>query len=176
MARILLTARLFDAALEPLSGHEIVMPKPEGDLTTEEIARLAESVDAIVCLPTDRISEPVFLSAQRLAVVATVSVGYDHVDVEAATRARVVVCNTPGILSESTADLAFGLIIAASRLMSASEQELRRGSWTKSRPDSYLGRDGPLGFRCALSTTTLFPQACLDMWPSLTICCERPTL
>ena len=141
MARILLTARLFDAALEPLSGHEIFMPKPEGDLTTEEIGRLAASVDAMVCLPTDRISEQVFLSAPRLKVVATVSVGYDHVDVDAATRARVVVCNTPGILTESTADLAFGLIIAASRLMSASEQELRRGGWTKSRPDSYLGRD-----------------------------------
>ena len=83
-------------------------------------------------------------AAQRVAPSrrrATVSVGYDHVDVEAATRAGVAVCNTPGVLVETTADLAFALILAASRVLGDSERDLRRGGWERWELDGYLGRD-----------------------------------
>ncbi len=73
--------------------------------------------------------------------MATVSVGYDNIDVAAATRAGVVVCNTPGVLAETTADLAFALILAASRVLSDSERDLRRGGWKRWELDGYLGRD-----------------------------------
>jgi len=123
MARILLTSRLPDDALSPIVGHELVMPSSGVPLTTDEVADLARDVDAIVCQLTDRITEAVLACASRLAVVATVSVGYDNLDVEAATRAGVAVCNTPGVLDDTTADLAFALILAASRLLSDSEQD-----------------------------------------------------
>ena len=117
------------------------MPEPGGHLTRDEIAELAGDVDAIVCHTKDRIDSPVLELAPHLAVVATVSVGYDNVDIAAATRAGVAVCNTPGVLDETTADLAVALILSASRLLSDSERDLRTGGWTDWRFDSYLGRD-----------------------------------
>jgi glyoxylate reductase len=141
MARILLTSKLFDPALDHLSAHELVMPKPEGSMTTEEIVQAAGDVDAIICQLTDRIGDEVILGAPLARVVATVSVGYDNIDVAAATRAGVVVCNTPGVLAETTADLAFALILAASRVLSDSERDLRQGGWKRWELDGYLGRD-----------------------------------
>jgi glyoxylate reductase len=70
-----------------------------------------------------------------------VAVGYDNIDVAAAERAGVAVCNTPGILDETTADLAFALILAASRLMSEAERDLRGGRWPGWGISQYLGRD-----------------------------------
>jgi lactate dehydrogenase-like 2-hydroxyacid dehydrogenase len=141
MARILLTSPLPDGALDPLASHELISPEPGSSLTPDEIAEAARDVDAIVCQLKDRITEAVFASASRLEVVATVSVGYDNVDVVAATRAGVAVCNTPGVLDDTTADLAFALILAASRLLSEAERDLRNGGWTGMRFDAYLGRD-----------------------------------
>jgi glyoxylate reductase len=102
---------------------------------------MAHSVEAIICQLTDPIPATVFDAAPPLKVVATVSVGYDHVDVGAGTRAGVAVCNTPGVLDETTADLAFALILAASRLLTDSERDLRRGGWKKWLLDGYLGHD-----------------------------------
>ncbi len=141
MSRILLTSKLFDDAMGPLADHDLVIPKPQGSMTTEEITLSAGDVQAIVCQLTDRIGEAVFASAPGLEVVATVSVGYDNVDVAAATRAKVAVCNTPGVLAETTADLAFALILSASRVLSDSERDLRKGNWKKWELDGYLGRD-----------------------------------
>jgi len=141
MARILVTSPLPEGAFDPLAGHELTMAKPGSSLTTGEIAEAARDVAAIVCQLKDRISEEVFAGASRLEVVATVSVGYDNVDVDAATRAGVAVCHTPGVLDGTVADLAFALILSASRLLSESERDLRDGNWTASRFDGYLGRD-----------------------------------
>jgi glyoxylate reductase len=141
MARILITSRLPDDALDPIVGHELMMPEPGKHLTTDEIAHSVRDVDAIVCHLKDRIDAAVFALASRLAVVATVSVGYDNVDIDAATRSGVAVCHTPGVLDDTTADLAFALILAASRLLSDSERDLRTGGWTDWQFDAYLGRD-----------------------------------
>ncbi|MGO9964572.1 MAG: 2-hydroxyacid dehydrogenase [Acidimicrobiales bacterium] len=141
MARILVTSPLPDGALDPLAGHELTTAGPGGSLTTREIAESSRDVDAIVCQLKDKISEAVLSAAPHLKVVATVSVGYDNVDVAAATRAGVAVCNTPGVLDDTVADLAFALILSASRLASESERDLRAGGWTGARFDGYLGRD-----------------------------------
>lgn len=141
MARILLTSQLFDESLGVLSQHELDIPKPEGSMTAEEIAQSAHDVEAIICQLTDRIGEAIFTAAPHLEVVATVSVGFDNVDVAAATRAGVPVCNTPGVLAETTADLAFALILSASRGLSDSERNLRQGNWKKWELNGYLGQD-----------------------------------
>ncbi|MGA2803132.1 MAG: D-glycerate dehydrogenase [Acidimicrobiales bacterium] len=141
MARILVTSPLPDGAFGPLADHELTAPEPGRSLTTEEIAEASRDVDAIVCQLKDRISEAVFAAAPRLKVVATVSVGYDNVDIGAATRAGVAVCHTPGVLDDTVADLAFALILSSSRLLSESERDLRAGGWTGAHFDGYLGRD-----------------------------------
>jgi glyoxylate reductase len=76
-----------------------------------------------------------------LRVVANVAVGYDNIDVRAAHERGVVVCNTPGVLDDTTADTAFLLILAASRLASTAEADLRNGRWKGWGLMQYLGRD-----------------------------------
>lgn len=143
MARVLVTRRLPDGGLVPLEGHEIVGPRAGDEpYPHDELVELAAGVDAIVCLLTDRIDDRVLAAgAGRLRVVANVAVGYDNVDVAAAARHGVVVCNTPGVLDETTADLAFALILAACRLTSSAEADLRSGRWKGWGITQYLGVD-----------------------------------
>src|SRR5262249_8585531 len=77
----------------------------------------------------------------RLKVVANVAVGYDNIDVRAAAERGIAVCNTPGVLDETTADLAFLLILAASRLASDAERDLRGGRWPGWAITQSLGPD-----------------------------------
>ena len=106
------------------------------------MAALAEGYDGVVSVLTERFDADVFAAAGgRLRVVANVAVGYDNIDVEAATAAGVVVCNTPDVLDETTADVAFLLILAAARRSSEAEAVLRTGRWTGFHMDEFLGRD-----------------------------------
>ncbi|MGD1011633.1 MAG: D-glycerate dehydrogenase [Acidimicrobiales bacterium] len=141
MARIFLTSKLSDEALGPLAAHELVVADPGVALGPNELAEAAKGFDAVICQLTDPIPQEVFAAAPPLKVLATVSVGYDHIDVGAATRAGVAVCNTPGVLDETTADLTFALILAASRLLPDAERDLRGGGWKKWLLDGYLGHD-----------------------------------
>ncbi len=144
MARVLVTRRLPDGGTDPLhrAGHQIAARGDDTPFTHDELCAAAADVDAIVCLLTDRIdTEVIAAGAARLKVVANVAVGYDNVDVAAATSAGVAVCNTPGVLDETTADLAFLLILAAARLASGAEADLRDGRWRGWGITQYLGRD-----------------------------------
>lgn len=144
MARVLVTRRLPDGGLEPLAraGHELVSRADDEPYTHAELVAAAADVDAIVCLLTDRIDREVLeAGADRLRVVANVAVGYDNVDVAAAHDLGIAVCNTPGVLDETTADLAFLLILAASRLAHDAEADLRAGGWNGWGIMQYLGRD-----------------------------------
>ena len=137
MGRVLVTRRLPDGGLDPLvdAGHEL--DQRDGEWSAADLGE----ADAMVCLLIDRVSGEVLADAPRLRVVGNVAVGYDNVDVAAATAAGVVVCNTPGVLDETTADLAFGLVLAASRLFSDAERDLRSGRWTGWGIGQYLGQD-----------------------------------
>jgi glyoxylate reductase len=144
MARVLVTRHLPDGGLDPLraANHEIVARDDDIPFTREELCAAVADADAVVCLLTDRIDAAVIAAgAPRLQVVANVAVGYDNVDVEAASDAGVAVCNTPGVLDETTADLAFLLVLTASRLASQAEADLRGGRWEGWGVTQYLGRD-----------------------------------
>ena len=145
MARVAVTRVLPEGGLDPLAaaGHELVQRADDRAYTHDELVELATGVDAVVCLLTDRIDEEVLSAgaAARLRVVANVAVGYDNIDVEAARRLGVAVCNTPGVLDETTADLAFLLVLAAARLASEAEHDLRAGAWRGWGINQYLGRD-----------------------------------
>jgi glyoxylate reductase len=144
LARVLVTRRLPDGGTDPLvaAGHEIVTTDDDAPLTHEQLCAAVAGVDAVVCLLTDRIDEAVITAGvPRLRVVANVAVGYDNVDVHAATAGGIAVCNTPGVLDETTADLAFLLILTASRLASTAEHDLRAGAWHGWGINQYLGRD-----------------------------------
>jgi glyoxylate reductase len=143
VGRVLVTRRLPDGGLDPLAGHELVGPNPDdAPYSPEELCEHARACDAIVCVLTDRIDAALLdAGAGRLQVVANVAVGYDNVDVAAAAERGITVCNTPGVLDETTADLAFTLILAASRLASEAERDLRDGTWKGWGITQYMGRD-----------------------------------
>jgi len=144
-ARVLVTRRLPEGGLDPLvdEGHEVVQRADDTPYTHEELVELATTVDGVVCLLTDRIDEEVLRAGASgtLRVVANVAVGYDNVDVAAAAGLGVSVCNTPGVLDETTADLVFLLVLAATRLASEAERDLRNGAWTGWGVTQYLGHD-----------------------------------
>jgi len=145
MARVLVTRELPAGGTEPLvdAGHVIVARDGDEPYSHDELVTIAPAVDAIICLLTDRIDADVITAgaAGRLRAVANVAVGYDNVDVEVATRCGVAVCNTPGVLDETTADLAFLLILAAARLASTAEADLRNARWPGWNIMQYLGQD-----------------------------------
>lgn len=143
MARVLVTRRLPAGSLAPLTGHDLLGPDPDDvPLDHDTLTAHAAEVDAVVCVLTDRIDAAVLRAgAGRLRVVANVAVGYDNVDVAAASAHGIVVCNTPGVLDETTADLAWFLILAASRATSTAEADLRSGRWPGWAITQYLGRD-----------------------------------
>ena len=143
MARILLTRPLPADWLSPLvdAGHEPHWLSP-APLSHAQILEAATDCDAIVCTITDTIDEAVFRRGSgRLRVVGNIGVGYDNIDVTAAARFAVSVCNTPGVLDDTTADLAFLLLLAASRRSSDAEAALRTGRWSGFRSDAFLGHD-----------------------------------
>ena len=144
MARVLVTRRLPDGGLDPLAEHEIIGPNSDdAPFSHDELLTHAAVVDAIVCVLTDKIDADVIKAgaAGNLRVVANVAVGYDNIDTRSAREHDIVVCNTPGVLDETTADLAFALILAASRLTHDAEADLREGRWHGWGITQYLGRD-----------------------------------
>jgi glyoxylate reductase len=144
LARVLVTRRLPSGGIDPVlaAGHELIERDDDQAFNHDELVEAVRDVDAIVCLLTDRIDAHVLgAGAPRLKVVANVAVGYDNVDLEAAADHGVVVCNTPGVLDETTADLSFLLILAAARRAWEGEWDLRAGKWPGWDIDQYLGRD-----------------------------------
>jgi glyoxylate reductase len=146
MGRVLVTRRLPDGGLDPLraAGHELVERDDDVPFTPTDLAAAVRDVDAIVCLLTDRIDAAVLQAGAdggRLRVVANVAVGYDNIDVTTAGALGISVCNTPGVLDDTTADLAFLLILAAARRAHEAEDDLRGGRWSGWGINQYLGHD-----------------------------------
>jgi glyoxylate reductase len=143
LARVLVTRRL-PGGLDPLveAGHELIEPEGDRPFTHDELVEQVSVVDAIVCLLTDQIDEAVLTAGTpRLKVVASVAVGHDNIDVDAAAAHGIAVTNTPGVLDDTTADLAFLLILAAARRIWEAESDVRAGKWPGWDIDQYLGRD-----------------------------------
>jgi lactate dehydrogenase-like 2-hydroxyacid dehydrogenase len=106
----------------------------------ERIVEAAREFDAIVPTVVDDVPAAVFdVPRRRVRIVANYGVGFDRIDLAAATRHGVIVTNTPGVLTEDTADLAMMLIIAAARRASEGERQLRAGKWSGWRPTHMLG-------------------------------------
>jgi glyoxylate reductase len=115
----------------------------EGDLPPPRDVLLREVADikGLLCLLTDRIDEELLAAAPRLKVVSQMAVGVDNIDVAACTRRGIPVGNTPGVLTETTADLAWALLMATARRIVEAEAYTRSGAWKTWEPMGLLGRD-----------------------------------
>ena len=110
--------------------------------TPEALAARAADVEGLLCLLTDRVDARFLARCRRLRAVSSVSVGVDHVDLAAATARRIPVGHTPGVLTETTADLTFALLLAAARRVAEGDRWVRAGEWRGDwEPDRLLGRD-----------------------------------
>ena len=107
----------------------------------EELRQRVAGCDAVLSLLTDRIDEALLDAAPSLLVVSNMATGFDNVDVAAATKRNVLVTRTPGVLSETTADFAFALILAAARRVVEGDRYVRQGKWRTWCPQTLLGHD-----------------------------------
>ena len=107
---------------------------------SELLTRVADK-DALVCLLTEKVDEELLAVAPKLRIAATVSVGYDNIDVAACTRRKVIATNTPGVLDDTTADFAWTLLMAISRRLVEGDAWVRAGTWPGWDLDQLLGGD-----------------------------------
>ena len=121
------------------SGFEVRSNPEDRPLSREELLAGVREADALVCMLSDRIDRELLDSAPMLKVVANYAVGYDNIDVGAARKRGIEVTNTPGVLTEATADLAWALLLAAARNLGAGERMVRAGEWTGWGPMQLLG-------------------------------------
>jgi glyoxylate reductase len=139
---VFVTRKLPDDALERLAQDADLdvwpgdLPPPEAELR----ARCEHAV-GLICLLTDRVDAALLEAARQLRVISNVAVGYDNIDVAAATSSGIPVGNTPGVLTETTADLASALMKTVARRIVEAEQFVRSGRWVTWDPNLLLGRD-----------------------------------
>jgi lactate dehydrogenase-like 2-hydroxyacid dehydrogenase len=108
----------------------------------EDILRAVAGCDGILTLLTDKVDDELLDAAgAQLKVVSDLAVGHDNVDVPACTRRGIAVGNTPGVLTETTADLAFGLLMAGARRIAEGDRLVRAGGWRTWGPLAFLGTD-----------------------------------
>ncbi len=142
MATVYVSRRLPDPVMAELARRFILIGQPhDHPATREELLEAASQADALVVTLTERVDADVLDRAPRLKVVAVYAVGYDNVDVTAATRRGIVVTNTPDVLTETTADLAWALILAVMRRIPEADRLVREGRWEGWAPAQLLGAD-----------------------------------
>jgi glyoxylate reductase len=151
--KVLATRPLFPAARAILDEHfEMDYWTPPERISREELLQRVADKDALVCLLTEKVDEELLAAAPKLRIAATVSVGYDHIDVTACTKHKVVATNTPGVLDDTTADFAWTLLMAIGRRLLEGDAWIRSGTWPGWDIDQLLGGDvwgktlGILGF------------------------------
>lgn len=140
--KLLLTRLIPQNTIEMLSEvFEIHANTAERGLSREELLESIAGKDALLSLLSDKVDGELMDRAKTLKVVSNYAVGYNNIDLEAAKARGIAVCNTPGVLTESTADLAWSLIMAAARRIPESEVFLRQGKFTGWEPMLFLGQD-----------------------------------
>lgn len=140
--KVLVTREVFDETLEYLAQHcEVESNQQDVPLSPEELARRLADKDGLMCCLTDRIDAQLIERCPRLKVVANIAVGYNNIDVPALTARGIMATNTPGVLDDSTADLAWALMLAAARRLTEVESYIRAGQWTGWRLKQWLGID-----------------------------------
>ncbi len=140
--------KVFVTRLIPEAGLSLVRAFCEAEVWADELPpprqemlRRVRDVEGLLCLLTDRIDAEVMAAAPHLKVISNMAVGVDNIDLAAAARRGIRVGNTPGVLTEATADMAFALLMAAARRVVEGERYVRRGQWKTWSPQLLLGAD-----------------------------------
>jgi lactate dehydrogenase-like 2-hydroxyacid dehydrogenase len=140
---IVVTRRLPARAEQRLSEQfDARLNSDDHPFTDEELSHALAIADGVLCTVTDRIDDTVLSRGPiRSRILANFGVGYNHIDVRSARARGLTVTNTPGVLTDTTADLALALMLMVARRLGEGERELRQGSWSGWRPTHLMGRD-----------------------------------
>ena len=130
--KILVTRPIPEAGVRLLrnAGHEVVMRPEDSPISREDLLRMLDGCEGVITMLTERVDEELLGRHPQLRVVANFAVGYDNIDVVAASRHGVAVTNTPDVLTDATADLAWALMLAAARRVVEGDAFARSGLWT----------------------------------------------
>lgn len=138
---IIVTRRVFSEVLERLHAFNVISNQEDVLLDAAAIAERASDADYFLSTVTDRIDASVLARATRLKAVCNIGVGYNNIDVNTCRQRGVVVTNTPDVLNETTADMAFALLLATARRVTEAEAYLRNGEWKRWEIEQLLGVD-----------------------------------
>ncbi len=139
---VLISKHIYQEAVDHLIARvDVDYNDSDESLPAEELRTRVAGKDGLVCQLTDRIGPSLLDSAEGLRVVSNVAVGFDNIDVSAATQRGIIVTNTPGVLTDTTADLAFALILGAGRRLGEAERYLRAGRFNQWRINLLTGWD-----------------------------------
>ena len=143
MGHVFVTRTIPGRGVEILQAAAHTVDVWPGDLPPPRAAleRALSAADGALTMVTDRLDRDLLAGAPRLRVVSNMAVGYDNVDPAVAAAAGVWLTNTPGVLAETTADMAFALLMAAARNVVASDRDTRSGGWRTWSPTAFLGQD-----------------------------------
>lgn len=137
-----MTRSVFPDVIERLEQYfEVESNQDDRILPASELAEKVKGKDGLFTTPSERITADILAANPSLKAVCNMAVGFNNIDVDAATKAGIVVTNTPDVLNETTADFAWALLLATARRVTESEHWLRAGKWQKWRFDTFLGAD-----------------------------------
>jgi len=140
--KILVARAIFPEVLEYLSLHfEVEANQDDQPWSTAELRARLQGKQGLFSTAGEIIAADLIKACPHLQVIANMAVGYNNIDLDAATRAGIIVTNTPDVLNETTADFAWALLMAAARRVGESERWLRAGQWARWRHDAFLGTD-----------------------------------
>lgn len=140
--RILVARAVFPALIDRLaSRYEVESNQEDRIFSADELVEKMRDKDALLTTASERISAREMRASPRLKAICNIAVGYNNIDMDAATHAGIMVTNTPDVLNETTADFAWALLMATARRVTESERWLRAGNWQKWRYDAFLGAD-----------------------------------
>jgi glyoxylate reductase len=139
--KVLITRVIPNVAYNMLTqaGLEVTVWEGEGPMAQPQLIEKAKQVNALLSLGADKIDKVFFNQCNHLEIIAQFAVGYDNIDVPEATRHKIPVSNTPDVLSDATADVAFGLMINVSRKMFYLHKSIEKGEWKQFEPLKNLG-------------------------------------
>ncbi len=143
VVKVFATYRIPDKGINLLKekGYEVEVYQGEEFLEKAEMIRLSKDADGIITQLRDPIDKEFIESLERCKIISNYAVGYNNIDVEAAKANGIYVTNTPGVLTEATADIAFALILAVARKIVPADKFTREGKFTGWRPNLFLGYD-----------------------------------
>ncbi|NDB50616.1 MAG: D-glycerate dehydrogenase [Nitrosopumilaceae archaeon] len=130
--RILLTRKLHDFAIKDLQKrYEVIIHRGKTPMPRKTLIEKIRNVDGLICFPYDIIDKEILESAEKLRVISTYSVGYDHIDLNSARKKSIKIGYTPEVLTNATADLTVGLMLDLMRRITEGDRLIRAGKWSQ---------------------------------------------